>query len=86
MSFANKKYFYQGLAKISEDEGYLKAIESCKCEYLKDNLIKKSKGVFTNADFDVENRLLVSKKNCQNIIKMLAKEFNYNVFTDSMEE
>jgi len=86
VSFAGKKYFYQGLAKIAEDEDYLKAIESCNCEYLKASLIKKSNGVFTDADFDLENRLLVSKKNCKNIIKMLAKEFNYNVFTDSMEE
>ena len=86
VSFADKKYFYQGLAKISEDEVYLRAIESCNCEYLKRNLIQKSNGVFTEADFDKDNKLLVSKKNCKNIIKMFAKEFSYNVFTDSMEE
>ena len=86
VSFSDKKYFYQGLAKIADDEEYLKAIESCNCEYLKTSLIKKSNGVFTDEDFDLENRLLVSKKNCKNIIKMFAKEFNYNVFTDSMEE
>ena len=89
LTFATKKYFYQGIAKIAEDATYLGLIQNFDPQRLKTTLIEKSNGIFTVVDFNENGQLVVTTgrhSNCKNIIKMLAREFKFNVFEEIMEE
>ncbi len=85
LSFADKKYFYQSLAKIADDSEYLELIEKADPIQIKNKLLLKSNGDFIEEDFNEKGQLVVTEKNCKKIIKLISKEYKYNVFKDSME-
>ena len=86
LSFVDKKYFYKALAKIADDSEYLELIEKSDPIQVKNKLLLKSDGNFIEEDFNKNGQLVVTDKNCKKIIKMISKEYRYNVFKDTMEE
>ena len=78
-------YVYKGLARIIDDADYLSQIKSTRPRTLKKRLLEKCADSFTEADFSGD-KLLVTKSNLENIIKMLSKGFRYNFFADKAED
>lgn len=78
-------YVYKSLSKIIDDNEYLKAIKKTRPRTLKNRLLEKSLGKFTEEDFK-NDKLLVTKSNLEKIIKMISKGFKYNFFTDKAED
>lgn len=78
-------YVYKGLSRIIDDADYLRQIKSTKPRTLKKRLLEKCADSFTDADFSGD-KLLVTKSNLENIIKMLSKGFRYNFFADKAED
>lgn len=78
-------YVYKGLSRIIDDADYLKQIKGTKPRTLKKRLLEKCADSFTEADFSGD-KLLVTKSNLENIIKMLSKGFRYNFFADKAED
>lgn len=85
IKLTTKKYAYRGIAKISKDSQYLKAIEEFSPEVLKTRIMQKCNNVFSEDDFK-ENLLHVTSKNNKKIIHMISKELKYNIFEDKVEE
>ena len=52
---------------------------------LKNNLLTNSPENFTENDFEGD-KLMVTSKNLDTVMKMLAKGFKFNFFTNSAEE
>lgn len=78
-------YVYKGLARIIDNTDYLNQIKNTKPNTLKTRLLEKCADSFTEADFSGD-KLLVTKSNLENIIKMLSKGFRYNFFADKAED
>jgi hypothetical protein len=85
LSFATNKYFYQGIAKIADDAAYLAIIQNFDPQRLRARLLQCANAIFSPADFNADGRFVVTRNNCKNIIKMIAKEFKYNVFLENLE-
>lgn len=84
-SKAEQKNIYLNLAKVFSDEDYLQQMKQIRPGELKKRLINKSGGSFTESDFEGE-KILVTSKNLEKVMKMLAKGFKYNFFADRAEE
>lgn len=78
-------YVYKSLSKVIDDSNYLKIIKTTKPRTLKKRLLEKSSGAFTEDDFK-NDKLQINKSNLEKIIKMIAKGFKYNFFTDKAED
>ena len=76
---------YRNLAKIFTDKKYLEQIKHTSPDTLKQNLLKRSPDNFKETDFQGD-KLIVTDKNLQTVMKMLSKGFNYNFFTDVAEQ
>ena len=85
LNLLTKKYAYRGIAKISKDNNYLKAIENFDPSTLKSRILEKCSNVFSEEDFK-EDLLNVTKKNGKKIINLISKELKYNIFEDKVEE
>lgn len=81
----DQKNVYLNLAKIFSDQEYLRQMKQVHPAELKRRLINKSDGSFTEKDFKGE-KLLVTAQNLDKVMRMLAKGFKYNFFTDKAEE
>ncbi len=81
----NYKYGYRGIAKISEDNHYLTAIESFDPKTLKSRILEKCGDVFSEEDFK-DDLLNVTKNNGKKIINLISKELKYNIFEDKAEK
>ncbi len=82
---SEQKNVYLNLTKVFSDQEYLRQMKQVHPAELKRRLLDKSGGAFTEADFE-EEKLLVTSKNLEKVMKMLAKGFKYNFFTDRAEE
>lgn len=85
LNLLTKKYAYRGIAKISKDQKYLKAIENFDPLALKSRILEKCNNVFSEEDFK-ENLLNVTRSNGKKIINLISKELKYNIFEDKVEE
>ena len=81
----DNKYVYIPLSKIITDAEYLDCMKRVNIHELKNRLIEKSGGKFTESDFE-EDKLRVTPHNLQDVVKMISREFKYNFFTDMAEE
>ena len=79
-----QKNVYRNLAKIFADQEYLEEIKNTTPAQLKINLLNRSPENFTENDFNGE-KLVVSGQNLDRVMKMLAKGFKFNFFTNSAE-
>ena len=82
---SNQKNVYLNLSKVFSDQEYLQQMKQVHPAELKKRLINKSDGSFTENDFEGE-KLLVTAQNLEKVMRMLAKGFKYNFFTDKAEE
>lgn len=80
-----QKNVYRNLAKIFTDKKYLEQMKHTSPDTLKQNLLKRSPDNFKETDFQGD-KLIVTDKNLQTVMKMLSKGFNYNFFTDVAEQ
>ena len=81
----SQKNVYRNLAKIFSDEEYMEQIQRTTPAQLKNNLLTNSPENFTENDFEGD-KLMVTSKNLDTVMKMLAKGFKFNFFTNSAEE
>mgnify|MGYP004455235201 CR=1 FL=1 len=81
----SQKNVYSSLAVVFEDENYLKQIKETTPVQLKKNLLARSSNNFTENDFDGD-KLKVTSKNINIVMKMLAKGFKFNFFTNNAEQ
>ncbi len=79
------KYVYMPLSKVITDAEYLDCMKRVNIHELKNRLIEKSGGKFTESDFEGD-KLRVTPHNLQDVVKMISKGFKYNFFTDMAEE
>lgn len=82
---SNQKNVYQNLAKIFADEDYMEQIRQTTPAQLKQNLLNSSPENFSEENFAGDS-LVVSPQNLETIMKMLAKGFKFNFFTNSAEQ
>ncbi len=82
---SNQKNIYLNLTKVFSDRDYLRQMKQVRPQELKRRLLDKSGGAFTESDFDGE-KIAVTTKNLDKVMKMLAKGFRYNFFMDRAEE
>lgn len=82
---SEQKNVYLNLSKVFSDQEYLLQMKQVRPAELKKRLINKSGGSFSENDFEGE-KLLVTPQNLEKVMKMLAKGFKYNFFTDKAEE
>lgn len=80
-----QKNVYLNLARVFTDQDYLRQMKQVSPADLKSRLVNKSGGAFTESDFEGE-KLLITSHNLDKVMKMLAKGFKYNFFTDRAEE
>lgn len=81
----SQKNVYRNLAKIFSDEKYMEQIRRTTPAQLKRNLLTNSPENFTENDFEGD-KLMVTAKNLDVVMKMLAKGFKFNFFTNSAED
>lgn len=82
---AEQKNIYLNLAKVFSDQDYLQQMKQVRPKELKKRLLNKSGGSFTESDFEGE-KILITTKNLEKVMKMMAKGFKYNFFADRAEE
>lgn len=82
---SEQKNVYLNLSKVFSDQEYLQQMKQVHPAELKKRLINKSGGSFSENDFQGE-KLMVTSQNLEKVMKMLAKGFKYNFFTDKAEE
>lgn len=82
---SEQKNVYLNLSKVFSDQEYLRQMRQVHPAELKKRLLNKSGGSFTENDFEGE-KLLVTAQNLERVMRMLAKGFKYNFFTDKAEE
>lgn len=80
-----QKNVYRNLAKVFADEAYLEQIRQTSASTLKKTLLKRSPENFKKEDFKGD-KLIVTRKNLDTVMKMLSKGFKYNFFTDAAEQ
>ena len=80
-----QKNVYRNLAKIFADQEYLEQIQRTTPAQLKNNLLVNSPRYFTEKDFQGE-QLIVTVQNLDVVMKMLAKGFKFNFFTNNAEQ
>lgn len=80
-----QKNVYRNLAKIFSDEDYMEQIRQTTPAQLKQNLLNSSPENFSEDDFEGDN-LVVSPQNLETVMKMLAKGFKFNFFTNNAEK
>lgn len=80
-----QKNVYRNLAKIFADQEYLEQIQRTTPAQLKNNLLVNSPRYFTENDFQGE-QLIVTVQNLKVVMKMLAKGFKFNFFTNNAEQ
>lgn len=80
-----QKNVYRRLAKVFSDSIYLAEIQNTKPEELKQNLLTSSAGDFEESDFNGD-KIHVTTKNMDKVMKMLSKSFRFNFFTNRAEE
>ena len=71
--------------KVFADEEYMEQIKRTPPAKLKENLLTNGSGNFTETDFDGD-QLIVTSQNLDSVMKMLAKRFKFNFFTNVAEE
>ena len=81
----NQKNVFLPLGRVIDDAAYLEAVRKIKPQVLKQRLLNKCKQSFSERDFD-GNKLIVNINSLSKIMKMIAKQYRYNVFTDTAEE
>lgn len=81
----DQKNVYRNLAKVFSDSEYVVQMKAVSPSVLKKRLIEKSEGKFEEADF-TGDQIAVTVQNLDKVMKMLAKGFKYNFFTDRAEE
>ena len=81
----SQKNVYRNLAKVFADEEYMEQIKRTPPAKLKENLLTNGSGNFTETDFDGD-QLIVTSQNLDSVMKMLAKRFKFNFFTNVAEE
>lgn len=84
-SKCSQKNVYRNLAKIFADQEYLEQIGRTTPAQLKTNLLTSSPENFTENDFDGD-QLVVTAQNLDTVMKMLAKGFKFNFFTNVAEQ
>lgn len=82
---SEQKNIYLNLAKVFSDQDYLQQMKQVRPDELKKRLLNKSGGSFTENDFEGE-KILITPRNLEKVMKMLAKGFKYNFFADRAEE
>lgn len=80
-----QKNVYRNLAKVFADEAYLEQIRQTSASTLKKTLLKRSPENFKEEDFKGD-KLIITRKNLDTVMKMLSKGFKYNFFTDAAEQ
>lgn len=80
-----QKNVYRNLAKIFADQEYMEQIRSTTPQQLKNNLLMNSPENFMENDFQGD-LLVVTTRNLDIVMKMLAKGFKFNFFTNSAEQ
>jgi hypothetical protein len=78
-------HVFKGLSRIIDDAAYLQQMQTTQPHILKERLLEKGSGLFSEKDFQGD-KLKVTRSNLGNIIKMISKEFRYNFFADKAEE
>lgn len=81
----SQKNVYRNLAKIFADQEYMEQILTTTPQELKNNLLTNSPESFTENDFQGD-LLVVTTSNLDKVMKMLAKGFKFNFFTNSAEQ
>lgn len=81
---SKQKNVYKRLAKVFEDREYICQIKNTSPAQLKKRLLTKSPNDFTESDF-TGDCLIVTDSNIENVMKMIAKGYNYNFFSDNAE-
>ncbi len=81
----NQKNVFLPLGRVVDDAAYLEAVRKIKPQVLKQRLLNKCKRSFSERDFN-GNKLIVNINSLSKIMKMIAKQYRYNVFTDTAEE
>ena len=84
-SKCSQKNVYRNLAKVFADQEYMEQIRRTAPAQLKNNLLTRSPENFTENDFDGE-QLVVTVQNLDTVMKMLAKGFKFNFFTNVAEQ
>lgn len=82
----DKKYVYQNLSKIINDDKYCNLMKTTKPLTLKKRILSRASGVFSEDDFNEKGLLIVTESNIEKVIKMIVKGFKYNFFEDKAEE
>ena len=80
-----QKNVYRNLARIFADQEYLEQIQRTTPAQLKNNLLTNSPQNFKEDDFQGE-QLIVTTRNLNTVMKMLAKGFKFNFFTNNAEQ
>ena len=80
-----QKNVYRNLARIFADQEYMEQIQRTTPAQLKNNLLTNSPQNFTEDDFRGE-QLIVTTRNLNTVMKMLAKGFKFNFFTNNAEQ
>lgn len=81
----SQKNVYRNLAKVFADQEYLEQIRRTTPAQLKTNLLTSSPENFTEDDFEGD-QLVVTAQNLDIVMKMLAKGFKFNFFTNVAEQ
>lgn len=81
----SQKNVYRNLAKVFADQEYLEQIERTTPAQLKTSLLTNSPENFSEADFE-NDKLVVTTQNLNTVMKMLAKGFKFNFFTNVAEQ
>ena len=80
-----QKNVYRNLARIFADQEYMEQIQRTTPALLKNNLLTNSPQNFKEDDFQGE-QLIVTTRNLNTVMKMLAKGFKFNFFTNNAEQ
>lgn len=81
----SQKNVYHRLAKVFSDPVYLDQISKTSPAVLKKNLLERSDGKFDETDFEGD-KIFLTDQNIDKVMKMIAKGFRYNFFTNRAEE
>ena len=81
----SQKNVYRNLATVFADQEYMNQIFAITPRELKNNLLENSPENFTENDFQGD-LLVVTTGNLDKVMKMLAKGFKFNFFTNSAEQ
>lgn len=86
MDRLDQKNVYQHLAKVFANGDYLKQIETINPVILKNRIITMCRGKYQFSEQDFRNnKLIVTKANLEEVMKMLSKHFKFNFFSGSAE-